>query len=104
MIINICYFIFSLLISVRVYLELVYYLSLEGRGDIARKINRCFRDDLLSIGLLFTFIGFFIGVEGGLTPESVKAAMQAALPSSILAFVTYFAFKLIDNFIGKHDE
>lgn len=48
-----------------------------------------------AIGMLGTFLGFFVGFEDGVTQETAATAIAIAVPTTIAGLSTYFVCSLL---------
>jgi hypothetical protein len=58
----------------------------------------------LMLGLLGTYIGFYVGTKDGLTAESAVVAIGTAVPTSIMGVITFLIGSAILAFITQGES
>lgn len=98
--------IFALLSIILGFISYLALLKLLKRpiSDKLTKMARFMVQSSLMLGLLGTYIGFYLGTKDGLTAESAVAALSTAVPTSIGGVMTFLIGSALSLYAGVEGE
>lgn len=92
---TIIFLLLSIIISLVVYLTALKVLSCIKRESVLFQVERQLVTSTLFVGVLGTYVGFYLGTVEGLTPESAALAMATAIPTSVAGITSYLVSTLL---------